>query len=132
MTAFEMSSNYLMLLIVSMGLAICSTERNSADVCMSIYIYNKSYVYLYFRIRESCLIHVVIIDISLFCLFHVQSTQALPTQSSLACLLANAMASRHKSSTTTTPRKPGRKAKISFHKNIPFWQTNMASRKIHE
>ena len=71
MTALEISSNYLMHLIVSMGLAICSTEQNSADVCMCIYIIYiyiiYIYVYLYFHIRESCLIHVVIVDVSVFC-----------------------------------------------------------------
>ena len=63
MTAFEILSNYLMHLIVSMGLAICSTERNSADVCMCIfkyicivYIYYIIYIYIYIYYIYICII----------------------------------------------------------------------------
>ena len=131
MTAFEMSSNYLMLLIVSMGLAICSTERNSADVCMCIY-----YIYIYFRIRESCLIHVVILDVFRVLLVPCPVNSSTSHSKFIGLSLGQRNGLKVKvMNKQPNPWKPGRNAKKSFHKiyqNIPFLQTKMASWKIQE
>ena len=131
MTAFEILSNYLMHLIVSMGLAICSTERNSADVCMCIFKYILIYIYilyiyvLYFRIRESCLIHVVILDVFRVLLVPCPVNSSTSHSKFIGLSLGRRNGLKVKvMNKQPTPWKPGEKAKITFHKihqNIPFW-----------
>ena len=117
MTAFEMSSNYLMLLIVSMGLAICSTERNSADVCMCTY---NIYIYIILphqrELLNSCC------DSWCFRVLLVPCPVNSSTSHSKFIGLSLGQRNGLKVKVMNkqpTPWKPGRKAKISFPKIYP-------------